>query len=105
MSLISATKIFEDYKNGRVKTSITSSRIKSKETGEFGKFVVRARLPKGKYLWRAFWMLPNASEWDGRPKSGENDDVMEYRGYKSTEICATVHFWKGPDPEHKYFVS
>lgn len=97
---ITAKKEIEDYGNGTAKTSITSSRMKSKDAWEYGKFVMKARLPKGKYLWPAFWMMPNASEWGDWPKSGEID-IMEYRGSKPNEICGTIHFGEGPGPGHK----
>jgi beta-glucanase (GH16 family) len=72
----------------------------------FGKFEARARLPKGKHLWPAFWMMPTDSVYGlvqkyfllwlmitigGWAASGEID-IMEYRGQRPNEIMGTLHY-------------
>ncbi|CAG2173985.1 unnamed protein product, partial [Oppiella nova] len=43
----------------------TSARLTSKKSWTFGKFEARAKLPKGKNLWPAIWMMPKASVYGG----------------------------------------
>lgn len=79
----------EDY-NG---SSYTSARLTTK--GKFeqthGRFEARIRVPSGKGLWPAFWLLGDDSNgaeiW---PDIGEID-IMEYVGNKPTEVFGTVH--------------
>lgn len=59
---------------------------------------MRARLPKGKHLWPAFWMMPVHSEYGYWPRSGEID-IIEYRGQRPKEVMGTLHF--GPSQDTK----
>lgn len=69
----------------------TSSRMTTKANFLHGKFEMRARLPRGKHLWPAFWMMPAGDTYGYWPRSGEID-IMEYRGQKPTETLGTLHF-------------
>ena len=86
-------------------SSYTSARIisKGKYEKKYGRIEARIKLPRGKGLWPAFWMLgsniqtapespdnPNTVRW---PYCGEID-IMEYLGDSPTKIFGTVH---GPD--------
>jgi len=79
----------EDY-NG---SSYTSARLLTK--GKFeqthGRFEARIRVPYGKGLWPAFWLLGDDSNgteiW---PEIGEID-IMEYVGSEPTKVFGTVH--------------
>jgi beta-glucanase (GH16 family) len=55
-----------------------SARISTKNhySITYGRVEVRAKLPRGDWLWPAIWMLPNSGTW---PMSGEID-IMEARG-------------------------
>jgi beta-glucanase (GH16 family) len=56
----------------------------------YGRIEMRAKLPYGKGVWPAFWMLgTNISEVDW-PECGEID-IMEYVGYDTNTVHATVH--------------
>ncbi|MGE8425327.1 MAG: glycoside hydrolase family 16 protein, partial [Sphingobacterium siyangense] len=70
----------------------TSARLVSKNKGDFlyGRFVVRAKVPKGKGTWAAAWMLPTDWVYGGWPHSGEID-IMEHVGYDENAIHITVH--------------
>jgi beta-glucanase (GH16 family) len=70
----------------------TSTRMVSKNKGDFlyGRFESRARLPKGRGLWPAIWMLPTDWAYGGWPKSGEID-IMEQVGYDPDTIHISVH--------------
>ncbi|XP_021965968.1 beta-glucanase [Folsomia candida] len=69
----------------------TSTRMKTKANWLHGKFEIRARLPKGKHLWPAIWMMPARSEYGDWPRSGEID-IMEYRGQLPNQDQGTLHF-------------
>ncbi len=72
--------------------SYTSTRINTKGKKEFkyGRVEVRAKLPEGKGIWAAIWMLGANYPTVGWPECGEMD-IMEYVGYAPDTIHATVH--------------
>ena len=101
----------EDYEGARY----TSGRVHSQGKGDFlyGRFEVRAKLPRGQGTWPALWMLPDdpfayattctddedwqgSGECDAWPNSGEID-IMEHVGYQMNHVHGTVHteayFW------------
>ena len=70
----------------------TSSRILSKGKIEqkFGRIEARIKVPYGKGLWPAFWLLGADSDTVVWPQCGEVD-IMEYLGNNPTTIFGTVH--------------
>ncbi|MFP4479108.1 MAG: family 16 glycosylhydrolase [Candidatus Izemoplasmatales bacterium] len=70
----------------------TSARLVTKYRGdwEYGRIQVRAKLPEGRGLWPAIWMLPTDWSYGGWPYSGEID-IMEYVGYDPDTIHGTIH--------------
>ncbi len=70
----------------------TSTRINSKNKKEFlyGKIEVRAKLPLGKGLWPAFWMLGKNIDEVAWPACGEID-ILEYVGREPNSIFTTLH--------------
>jgi beta-glucanase (GH16 family) len=46
---------------------------------KYGRVEVRAKLPKGDWIWPAIWMLPKHNAYGTWPASGEID-IMESRG-------------------------
>ena len=110
MLVIEAHK--EDYEGA----SYTSGRVHSAGKGDFlyGRFEVRAKLPRGQGSWPAIWMLPSdpykysstcedGEDWQGSetcdawPNSGEID-IMEHVGYQMGHVHGTVHnkayYWR-----------
>jgi len=71
----------------------TSARMVTKNKGDwtYGKMEVRAKLPIGKGMWPAIWMLPTDTTYGIWPKSGEID-IMEYVGDKPKEVFGTIHY-------------
>ncbi len=70
----------------------TSARLSTKEKGDwlYGKVEVKAKVPGGKGVWPAIWMLPTDNAYGRWPHSGEID-IMEHVGYDPDSIFTTVH--------------
>lgn len=70
----------------------TSARLVSKNKGDwkYGRIEVKAKLPRGKGIWPAIWMLPTNWEYGGWPHSGEID-IMENVGYMPDSVFGSVH--------------
>lgn len=70
----------------------TSARLITKNKGDwkYGRFEIRAKLPEGRGIWPAIWMLPTDWEYGGWPDSGEID-IMEHVGYEPDSVYATAH--------------
>lgn len=74
------------YTSGRMTT-------KAKREFAFGRIDIRAKLPKGKGIWPALWMLGSNISTIGWPSCGEID-IMELIGSIPNETNGTLH-WKG----------
>ncbi|MFN8255310.1 MAG: glycoside hydrolase family 16 protein [Bacteroidales bacterium] len=74
------------------KKDYTSARLITKGKGDwlYGKFEIRAKVPGGKGIWPAIWMLPTDWQYGDWPKSGEID-IMEHVGYMPDSIFGSVH--------------
>ena len=83
----------EDTTIDGVTHQYTSARMVSKGryAQKYGKVEVRAKLPLGKSLWPAIWMLPENDEYTGWPSSGEID-IMESRGSVANQVWGTLHY-------------
>uniref|UniRef100_B0T429 Glycoside hydrolase family 16 n=1 Tax=Caulobacter sp. (strain K31) TaxID=366602 RepID=B0T429_CAUSK len=53
----------------------------------YGYFEINAKLPRGKGLWPAFWLLPNEGKW---PAGGELD-IFEQLGHEPETMYFSVH--------------
>ncbi|MBT8305647.1 MAG: glycoside hydrolase family 16 protein [Maribacter sp.] len=71
---------------------ITSTRITTKDKFEFkyGRVEARAKLPVGKGVWPAFWMLGSNISEVGWPLCGEID-ILEYVGKEPNMIFTSLH--------------
>lgn len=56
--------------------------------------MIRAKIPKGRGLWPAFWLLPQDDRYGGWANSGEVD-ILEIRGQEPGEIEGTLHYSSG----------
>ena len=72
-----------DYTSGRVNTD-------GKFSTTYGRFDIRAKLPKGKGSWPAIWMLGESINSIGWPDCGEID-IMEHVGYDEGMIHGSIH--------------
>lgn len=65
---------------------------------QFGRFEARMKLPKGRGLWPAFWMLPEGSgnPW---PVDGEIN-ILEATGDMPERVLGAAHFGSWPTHTH-----
>jgi beta-glucanase (GH16 family) len=86
--MLKITAIKESYMG----SGYTSARIltKGKFEQKYGRMEARIKMPWGKGLWPAFWMLGANSNTVIWPQCGEID-IMEYLGSKPTSMFGTVH--------------
>jgi beta-glucanase (GH16 family) len=99
--------VIEAHKEAYQGAAYTSGRLYSRQAFLYGRFEVRAKLPRGKGTWAAIWMLPKnpfkyaskckaGEDWQGSktcdawPNSGEID-IMEHVGYQLGHVHGTVH--------------
>jgi len=70
----------------------TSARLvtKNKLYFEYGQITIRAKVPAGRGLWPAFWMLGEQMDTQGWPLAGEID-IMEWVGREPLEALGTLH--------------
>ncbi|AEE54346.1 Licheninase [Haliscomenobacter hydrossis DSM 1100] len=72
----------------------TSTRLLSKGKGDFvyGRFDVRAKLPRGIGTWPAIWLLFSDTPYGNRgwPENGEID-IMEHVGFDPDHVHGTIH--------------
>ena len=87
----------ESYKG----SAYTSARIKTQKQDKsplfnqkYGRFEFRAKLPIGKGVWPALWLLPQDNKYGGWAASGEID-IMEAKGQEPQQVLGTLHYGSG----------
>lgn len=92
--------------NGTIINPVKSARINTRKGAsiKYGRVEVRAKLPEGKWLWPAIWMMPVENTYGPWPRSGEID-IVESRGNNwqypqgGNDIMSSTLHW-GPDPSN-----
>jgi beta-glucanase (GH16 family) len=89
-------KYTPDSKNWRQKrksAEYTSASLitLNKAAWKYGRIEVRAKLPRGKGVWPAIWMMGENRPQVHWPACGEID-IMEYIGRNTNTVYATVHY-------------
>ena len=81
-----------DYTGTDYNADFTSGRVNTNglATWTYGRFDIRAKLPKGNGSWPAIWMLGSNISTAGWPHCGEID-IMEHVGYDDGNIHASIH--------------
>ncbi len=74
------------------KNEFTSAKLVTRGKAEFkyGRIEISAKLPPGRGLWPAIWMLRHDIRTAGWPAGGEID-IMEHVGYEKDTVLGTVH--------------
>jgi len=85
--------LMENYTGPGGTREYTSARLRTKNKGDwkYGKFEIRAKLPYGKGLWPAIWLLPTDWVYGGWAASGEID-IMELIGSDPAKVYGTLHY-------------
>ena len=93
VTVASGRLVIEARPDNRFGTPYTSGRIRSKGKGDwrYARVEVRARLPEGRGLWPAIWMLPTDEAYGGWAASGEID-IMELVGHEPATVHGTLHY-------------
>lgn len=73
--------------------SYSSARLvsKGKQSFQFGRIDIRAKLPEGQGIWPALWMLGDNIDEVGWPACGELD-IMELVGHLPSTLYGTAHW-------------
>jgi len=77
------TKEYADYTSASITTL-------GKAAWHYGRVEVKAKLPKGRGMWPAIWMLGTNIKTVGWPACGEID-IMENVGFETNTIHGTIH--------------
>ena len=82
----------KDWRKSREYTEYTSGSVitRGKAQWQYGRIEVRAKLPGGRGMWPAIWMLGADRDKIRWPACGEID-IMEYVGFEPHNIYGTVH--------------
>jgi beta-glucanase (GH16 family) len=82
----------KDYPTGDPNAPWSSARVISQGKMDFlyGKVEMRAKLPRARGSWPAFWLMPTASAYGVWPKSGEVD-ILEHVGNTFGKAMCAVH--------------
>ncbi len=82
--------IIEVHKEEYGGRDYTAVRLVSRQAWTYGWYEIAAKLPQGRGVKSAIWMVSDSNPYGSWPGSGELD-IMEFVGYKPGTIHATVH--------------
>jgi beta-glucanase (GH16 family) len=85
-------KIIARKENYAAGFDYTSARIRTKGKADwlYGRFEMSAKLPSGKSIWPAFWMMPVDTYYGPWPACGEID-IMEFFGFIPNKAHFSIH--------------
>ncbi|WP_267890512.1 carbohydrate binding domain-containing protein [Paenibacillus bouchesdurhonensis] len=86
--------VIEAHKEDYQGNPYTSAKLTTEGKGDwtYGKFEIRAKMPQGKGIWPAIWMMSKDQNlYSGWPASGEID-IMELLGHEPNKIYGTLHY-------------
>ncbi len=83
----------EHYVGPQATREYTSSRVRTRLKGDwkYGRLDIRAKLPAGRGMWPAIWLMPTDDAYGGWPNSGEID-IMELIGHEPGTVYGTLHY-------------
>lgn len=89
--LITAIKDGTDAEGKKHRFTSARMTTKGKFSWKYGRFEARIKLPRGRGVWPAFWMMPEDDAYGGWASSGELD-ILEEVGDKSNTAFGTIHY-------------
>jgi len=85
-------------KESRDGCGYSSARLKTRKrdgsalfNARYGRFEFRVRMPAGKGLWPALWLLPQDEVYGSWAASGEID-ILETRGHEPDRVTGALHY-------------
>ncbi len=81
----------EDYQGAKYTSASINTLDKKSFEGDI-RVEVRAKLPQGKGIWPAIWMMGINIKQVGWPKCSELD-IMEFVGHTPDKVFGTLHWW------------
>ena len=83
----------ETYSLAGQTRQFTSARLRTKHRADwtYCRVEVRAKLPRGRGIWPAIWMLPTHEKYGPWAASGEID-IAEVIGHEPHQVHGTIHF-------------
>ena len=88
--IIEAHRENYDYGDGVAKCTSAEITTFGKASWKYGRFEIKAKVPKGKGTWPALWMLGTDIHEINWPRCGEID-IMEYVGFEPSKFYFTLH--------------
>jgi beta-glucanase (GH16 family) len=88
----------ENYKTAAYTSASINTFGKKAFTGDF-RIEIKAKLPEGKGIWPALWMMGTNIHEVNWPKCFEFD-IMEYVGKDPNTIYGTFHWWESGDKDN-----
>jgi beta-glucanase (GH16 family) len=85
------TSIKEDYQGAAYTSASINTLDKQSFEGDI-RVEIKAKLPKGKGIWPALWMMGTNTNQVGWPK-GVEFDIMEFVGHTEDTVHANIHWW------------
>ncbi len=84
------------WRQARKNAQYTSASLHTlgKHAWKYGRIEIRARLPRGKGMWPAIWMMGTDRPQVGWPRCGEID-IMENIGKNPERVHGTIHYAAG----------
>ena len=81
----------EDFQGANYTSGSINTENKKSFEGDF-RIEVSAKLPQGKGIWPAIWMMGTNRKTVGWPKCSELD-IMEFVGHTPGKVFGTLHWW------------
>ncbi|MYL65243.1 family 16 glycosylhydrolase [Bacillus hwajinpoensis] len=88
--------VIEAHKENFGGNDYTSAKLTTQNKGDwtYGRYEIKAKLPKGQGMWPAIWMMPTDYElYSDWPATGEID-IMELLGHDPDTVYGTLHYGK-----------
>lgn len=72
----------------------TSSKLitQGKQSWQYGRFEIMAKLPEGQGMWPAIWMMPEDEPFYGTWPVGGEIDIMELLGHEPHKVHQNIHY-------------
>jgi beta-glucanase (GH16 family) len=91
------TSLKEDFQGANYTSASINTLDKQSFEGDI-RVEIKAKLPQGKGIWPALWMMGTNTKEVGWPK-GVEFDIMEFVGHTENTVHANLHWWDSASTE------